>query len=276
MKRKISIDQSYEPLVTPSGWKDDELRFSVRLTQILDSVFARLRSLHTGKLGKMEPAADSALLNGKTPEYYLPHFNHLDNSAFSVNQRGMQSYTGKAGAYTLDRWAASTAAVKIVPNETGVQIDNRASASANGHMTQRIDGMADGSYTFCASTSSGMILRVFTLSAGKLTTNAYTNTGAAFTAAGYSNGRLTVQLGVQAGKEVTFLWAALYAGKYTVQTLPPYAAKGYVQELLSCMRYYQLNSTGDIPACDLRPPMAASPHTVTQLEDGTWSYSCDL
>lgn len=35
------------------------------------------------------------------------------------------------------------------------------------------------------------------------------------------------------------VWAALYEGSYTAETLPPYVPKGYAVELAECMRYYQ-------------------------------------
>lgn len=106
MRKRTSTEQSYEPLVTPESWKGDELRFSVRLTQILDGLFARLRAMRAelaDKLGKTEQAADSAKLGGvsagsfalktdtapnaeklggKMPEYYLTPVNLLCNGDF--------------------------------------------------------------------------------------------------------------------------------------------------------------------------------------------------
>ena len=32
----------YEPLITPRNWREDEKRFALRLTQILDDVYAKL------------------------------------------------------------------------------------------------------------------------------------------------------------------------------------------------------------------------------------------
>ena len=34
------------------------------------------------------------------------------------------------------------------------------------------------------------------------------------------------------------MWAALYEGEYTADTLPVYLPKGYAAELLECQRYY--------------------------------------
>lgn len=82
-QKRAASEQAYEPLVTPENWKDDELRFSVRLTQILDGLFARLRALRaelTGKLGRTEQAADSAMLAGKPPEDFLPAYGTAANA----------------------------------------------------------------------------------------------------------------------------------------------------------------------------------------------------
>ena len=35
------------------------------------------------------------------------------------------------------------------------------------------------------------------------------------------------------------IWAAIYEGTYTADTLPPYVPKGYGAELLECQRYYR-------------------------------------
>ena len=46
-------------------------------------------------------------------------------------------------------------------------------------------------------------------------------------------------------------------------------------ELLKCQRYYQIRSTGDIPAVDLRPTMRISP-SVTQLDGGNFAYTAEF
>ncbi len=245
---------------------------------ICDGQIAQTRTDQTTEFPEIiTRVSDAEMLGGKAPAYYLPVVNLLDNSNFRrrVNARGKTAYTGTANAYTIDRWLASTAAVSINLIASGINIDNRSSTSANGHMTQRLANVTDGTYTLCANTSSGVILRTFTLTGGALSTGNVTNAGTAFTAAGYSNSILTVQIGVQAGSVVTVYWAALYEGSYTAATLPPYVPKPYAVEEYECMRYYQVRSTNNVPAVDMRPTMRLTNPTITAV-GSNYAYSADL
>ena len=66
-------------------------------------------------------------------------------------------------------------------------------------------------------------------------------------------------------------WAKLELGGAATPFCPPDPAT----ELAKCQRYYQIRSTGDIAAVDMRPTMCATP-TVTQLRDGNYAYSAEL
>ena len=44
-KRKSALMSQYEPLVMPEKWVGDEKRFALRLTQLLDELFARQAAL---------------------------------------------------------------------------------------------------------------------------------------------------------------------------------------------------------------------------------------
>lgn len=50
--KKRTTPYQYEPLVTPSKWSGDELRFSVRLTQILDDLYQKFSALKNKKSGE--------------------------------------------------------------------------------------------------------------------------------------------------------------------------------------------------------------------------------
>ena len=43
-RRRASLTQ-YEPLKTPEKWQDDEKRFALRLTQLMDELFAKQSAL---------------------------------------------------------------------------------------------------------------------------------------------------------------------------------------------------------------------------------------
>jgi len=43
-RKSISIAQ-YEPLITPEKWSGDEKRFALRLTQLMDELFAKQSAL---------------------------------------------------------------------------------------------------------------------------------------------------------------------------------------------------------------------------------------
>lgn len=45
MAKKARQPYQYEPLVTPSTWKGDEQRFSIRLTQIIDDLYQKHSAL---------------------------------------------------------------------------------------------------------------------------------------------------------------------------------------------------------------------------------------
>lgn len=45
MRKSASFTQ-YEPLVTPEKWTGDEKRFSLRLTQLMDELFAKYAALN--------------------------------------------------------------------------------------------------------------------------------------------------------------------------------------------------------------------------------------
>lgn len=68
---------------------------------------------------------------------------------------------------------------------------------------------------------------------------------------------------------------ALYEGEYTAETLPEYQPKGYGAELAECQRYYQIRSTNNVLATDLRPTMRLNSPTITSVTDG-YAYSADL
>lgn len=161
---------------------------------------------------------DAVKLNGKPASYYLPVRNLLVNGYFAnpVNQRGQTSYTPTA--YTIDRWE--------VLNGTFVVHSGYIST---GFVQQKmLIGTLTGVHTLAAKRRDGTIL----VCSQEITSSySYTEESPAFGAWGDGLVRMTLPAG-------EYVWAALYEGEYTAETLPPYVPKGYMAELAECQRYY--------------------------------------
>ena len=172
---------------------------------------------------KTDTAPDSSKLGGKAPEYYIQPRNLLDNSDFTnpVNQRGKTSYTG---GYGIDRWKQWS--------------NNHTTNVSNGHITvnviQQYIGVPinfDTVYTMAARKTDGTILCISGTFNNKIDKDGLrldydTNT----------DGSKKPYACINAAGD--YLWAALYEGSYTTDTLPPYVPKGYAAELAECQRYY--------------------------------------
>lgn len=168
-------------------------------------------------------------LGGKAPEYYIQPRNLLDNSDFTnpVNERGATSYAGTV--YGIDRWRSWLEENNVIVSTAlggYVYIEG-------AHFVQYIthDKIKSGkTYTFAVSTLYGdikLITATCPMDEPKI-----------------ENG-LSIQLvdGDNSFVCITttgnYVWAALYEGEYTAETLPPYVPKGYAVELLECQRYYK-------------------------------------
>jgi hypothetical protein len=75
---------------------------------------------------------------------------------------------------------------------------------------------------------------------GKIVVN--TNNPVVFTNENYDS----VRWYLTANQTLNLVWAALYEGEYTVETLPEYHPKGYGAELAECQRYFErIGRSGD-------------------------------
>lgn len=160
-------------------------------------------------------SADSQKLGGKAPKYYIQPRNLLDNSDFihPVNQRGETSVSNIG--YFIDRWSIYS------PNEANrvTSIDSNGLTTAGGGAVRQIVSKEvapkdTDKYTFAACKSDGTI-SIY---------NLYRNSSGDMVCAIHGEG--------------TYIWAALYEGNYTADTLPPYVPKGYAAELAECQRYF--------------------------------------
>jgi hypothetical protein len=166
-------------------------------------------------------AADSASV-GAAIKKAAPH-NLLDNSDFRnpVNQRGITGATGH-GVYTFDRWAIDSS------NGNGywdVKPNVGCGLNVNGDIwmvfVQRIVGLdRTKPYTIAFQDGYG---------------NIHINESADIQwFDDFAEARIILNTGT-----MTVVWAALYEGEYTAETLPEYHPKGYGAELVECLRYYR-------------------------------------
>lgn len=171
---------------------------------------------------KTDTAADSAKLGGKASEYYLSPRNLLDNSDFRnpVNQRGQTEYSNVSYTYAIDRWKTLDAGTVTV---------NDGYITTTNHLVQFMPKALNGVYTAAAKMLDGTIL---------IASGSISGTGS------IGDGE-TIQVGTESDtlsyfalrKTGSYIWAALYEGSYTADTLPPYVPKGYAAELAECRRY---------------------------------------
>ena len=226
--KKAKQPYQYEPLVTPSSWRGDEQRFSIRLTQIIDDLYQKYSALRQ-KTKNVEPSApadepvDADTLNGKAPEYYLSPNNLLINSYFvnPVNQRGQTSYT-EAG-YTIDRWEmwieSGTANVSLMEGYISIKFGD------HGTFYQKLaKGVIDLSKQYSLVIKQRGISPIISYPT-VVVRNA-------------DNDLITLA-DLRDGNTMEVEWCALYEGEYTAETLPPYVPKGYAVEQLECRRYYR-------------------------------------
>ena len=153
--------------------------------------------------------------------------NLLVNSCFlpkyRINQRGLTSYEGM-GIYTIDRWQVWLNSVDVVHG--GVR---------TSQMYQLLAGLdLSKTYTFAVCDTEGSVTAVSgVFGEGPETINGTTKVRLSILD-GYAE--VVVE---NAEKGRTYIWAALYEGTYTADTLPLYIPKGYAAELAECQRYYR-------------------------------------
>ena len=173
--------------------------------------------------------------------------NLLDNSDFTdpVNQRGQASYTGTAGMYGIDRWIQPNANIKVSVENGYISVYNGDTTSART-IQQRTTALAgyDGPITAAVCLRDGTILCGSCVNSSTATSGSQylwtiSGNGKNIGALWYSSeGYKSLGLNISAGTTVDILWAALYKGEYTADTLPEYVPKGYAAELAECQRYY--------------------------------------
>lgn len=200
-------------------------------------------------------------------------YNLLDNSDFRnpVNQRGQTSHS--TTGYTVDRW--------IKGNEHGTVTVNNKHITLQGGSTnacwfqQKIphgDSLVGKTLTFAVMDSDGeLTIGSKTISNSSNSEFVRKNWGFLFFNA-VTNDVLLVSIVVNVGQTKDFVWAALYEGEYTAETLPEYQPNGYGAELAECMRYFQKHAMVVGASAQFIPisiPMRVNPSVEFSAISGT-------
>lgn len=202
----------------------------------------------TSLLGLTKPAyteaADIAVLNtnfdliDKAVGQGARVQNLLDNSDFRnpINQRGITSgATVAAWSYSIDRWLNYTGSAGTIT------FTNEGIRYSFSNLQQPIPPTVKTGtvVTAAAKWSDGTLLTATgTITRGTAWTWFHSSAagGCQIGVADQGNSN-SVHVSIVSG-EKTLVWAALYEGAYTAETLPAYVYKGYAAELAECRRYY--------------------------------------
>lgn len=176
-------------------------------------------------------------LNGQLPNYYAPATkltprNLLDNSDFTnpVNQRGQTSYTGLG--YSIDRWLSPLA------NTVTINAD---SINVSGNFfVQKVESkkLTSGKYTIGFMLKTGLCMGSVDVTGFSVSkeVNVYVQNGIRVTL--YRESESVYQVYICPDTAIDLLYAFMYKGEYTIDTLPEYQPKGYGVELAECQRYF--------------------------------------
>ena len=190
-----------------------------------------------------DSAANSAKLGGKAPEYYLQPRNLLDNSDFRnpVNQRGITYGANRNNGYTIDRWyyEQSAGAGDGYFGLTEYYVSLLAPSDGYSQMYQNLEKYAKlkgKNVTFAARVNRGNVEKTvcvtFTLGSIAVGLKLFEDGSLKL----YSIDGMNILIRATGAEEFQFIWAALYEGSYTADTLPPYVPKGYAAELAECKK----------------------------------------
>lgn len=204
--------------------------------------------------------------------------NLFINSDFRrpINQRGKTSYD--TAGYTIDCWSISTNLALTVCD--GYIKVFKSVLSGNPTFMQPIEnmsGIAGETVTFSMRYRSNVQIRITGLDKNYYipsTDGEWGNYTLTFTAPAEVDYLFAIQFTTsitQADNYIDIMWAKAEIGSYATPLTPTDPAT----ELAKCQRYYQLRSTGDIPAADMRPSM----NTITDIKqrsDSLYEYIAEI
>ncbi len=167
--------------------------------------------------------------------------NLMDNSYFlnPVNQRGQAAYSGQ-NQYFIDRWVLDCGDSVQHPQATltkdGIKVSMSGPTGYVG-IYQRIAAadLYKGQRMTAAVKTKEYGIRVANFTFGENHLEYFDNEKFYFI---HYNSTWVYFRSEGGTSDITYIWAALYPGEYTADTLPEYQPKGYWAELAECQRYY--------------------------------------
>ncbi|MGN1119729.1 MAG: hypothetical protein ACI4Q4_05185 [Oscillospiraceae bacterium] len=204
--------------------------------------------------------------------------NLLINPDFAINQRGKSAYT--SGEVSVDCWKCNNITLSV---NDGAVFLAKADGVSQGELVQSVEGayssLAGKAITISCSDADGNIIT----GTGTIPTEQPTVTTALVTASlgnvwitfswSAAAGRFYFRIWLRGSAELTYspAWCKVEVGEFAT----PFVPRLYAEELALCQRFYQIHSTGDIAAVDLRPNMATI-KDIVQREDGNYGYIADV
>ena len=236
-------------------------------TTLEDDVARQAITTHEGNAEIHVTADEKAAWNAIN--YSNP--NLLDNSNFLVNQRGGTEWTtGTSSAYFVDRWTSSRANLSLT--DDGLLFSWNGSDGSNGLISQTVDVSSFlGEKVAISLKVNGKIYTVTAVTTTTMTIKTIADVNLKIALSYTSNNCNALVIQTSSTEPVTIKWVKMELGNHNTAFASPDPAT----ELAKCQRYYQIRSTGDVAAVDLRPTMRVTP-TVTRLSDGNYSYSADF
>ena len=183
----------------------------------------------------------------------LSSHNFAENPDFRINQRGKALYQNDSySQYTVDRWFLQEWNTKLAVNDAGVKVELKSEGDSAIILRQTLYG--------------------FKPQYGKTYSLSVKHSGTVYSASGIINSvsdtpkEWMLNLISDHGAPLELEWVKLELGTRPTQFIAP----DFSIELAKCQRYYQIRSTNDIAAVDLRPSMAAITDIVAV--EGGYAY----
>lgn len=276
----IAQDENGEEVPAETEYPDflEEFTFVAAFTNT-GNVTVNVSPLVYVTRGEME----TEIAEAKRIAIEAPAPNQLINQEFSINQRGETSYTS---GYTVDRWCVLAGKVEVGSGYITLEAQDASTVASLRQGIENSSGLAGKKVTFSADWD---ILNAGSRCCLQLKYNNEWSQQMFFTETGRNISAVTVQLPTEltTAVEATIMIhtpavagvvgkVKLYSAKLEVgDHVTPLVPADPATEMAKCQRYYQIRSTNDIAAVDLRPTMRTSPTDIKAVTGG-YAYVAEL